>query len=147
MIYNDKSGDIEKSVSCGANGYIVRPFTAEQLIRKVASLIEVSHRHHYRILLRVSLKDCVNKETYFCSSQDISKSGMMFESDLVLSKGDIVVCSFFLPSGQRIVSDAETVRIAKKDDRQFLYGVKFANIKKEDADSIEAFVKKHEESQ
>lgn len=144
LICNNRTEDIETCKNCGANNYIVRPFNAEQFNQKVTSLLDVSHRHHYRILLRVSLKKTINSETYFCSSTDISKSGMSFESELKLEKGDMVVCSFFLASGHRIVTDGEVVRITKKEKDQYLYGVKFVNINNEMSESIEAFVKKHE---
>jgi DNA-binding response OmpR family regulator len=127
VVCSDKLSEIERCQRCGANDYI-QPLTPTIFLRKATRLLNISERTSYRVIVKVSRKEGGEASHFFCSSQNISGSGILLETDRVLSKGDNVTCSFFLPNSVRIVSQGEVVRIAEREDGSRDYGVKFVNM-------------------
>ncbi len=127
VVCSDKLSEIERCQRCGANDYI-QQLTPATFLRKAVRLLNVSERTSYRVIVKVSRKEGDETTHFFCTSQNISRSGMLLETDRVLNKGDKVTCSFFLPNSVRIVSQGEVVRIAERTDGPNDYGVKFVNM-------------------
>jgi DNA-binding response OmpR family regulator len=127
MVCSDKLSDIERCQKCGANDCI-QPLTQETFLRKAARLLNISERTSYRVIVKVAQRENKNINHVFCTSQNVSSSGILLETDSVLNQGDKITCSFFLPNSIRIVIEGEIVRIVEKEDGSKNYGVKFVDI-------------------
>ncbi len=138
--YNRKS-DLDRSTNCGASSYISKPVDPAQFIEKVSRLIDVPKRSGVRVLIKVSVQGSVARDAFFCTSVNISTSGILLEADRILSNGDVITCSFFIPGSDRIVVDCEVRRNVRIAPDAFHYGVKFLNLPPEQKAAIEAFVR------
>ena len=127
MVCSDKPSDMERCQKCGANDYI-QPLTPETFLRKALRLLNVSDRTSYRVIVKISKREKNNVTDVLCTSENISSSGMLLETDRVLYKGDKITCSFFLPNSIQIVTEGEIVRIIEKEDGSKKYGVQFIDI-------------------
>lgn len=130
---------IVRAERCGANAYITRPFHASALIEKVTKLLSIPQRHQYRVLISIAIKGNSGNEPFFCSSHDISATGMMIETDRHLAKGDLLSCSFFLPGFGKIIAEGEIVRTdnSAKIPR---HGIRFRYIDPEDRKYLDSFI-------
>lgn len=143
IVCTKRASDIERCARCGANAYITRPIKADELLKKVHSFLDVPLRKDIRVLIKVSVRGKFESEPFFCTSQDISKSGILIETEKTLAKGDIVMCSFFLPDEERIVADCEVMRVQKAGGSSlYRYGAKFLNLEPEYELIIDRYVKK-----
>lgn len=134
--------DMERYSRCKANSYITKPVTPAGLLEKVGQLLDIPERKSYRVLLKVTVTGKSLNDSFFCSSQNISTSGLLIETERALEKGDKISCSFFLPNAERIVADAEVVRIVRKSNHTLQYGVRYVNIGPSYKAAIEGFVNK-----
>jgi DNA-binding response OmpR family regulator len=144
VVCSDKLSEIERCQRCWANDYI-QPLTPATFLRKATRLLNVSERTSYRVIVKVSMKAGGEATHFFCTSQNISSSGLLLETDKVLSRGDNVTCSFFLPNSVRIVSQGEVVRIVERGDGSSEYGVKFVNMSPLVESRIASFIGNWEE--
>jgi len=127
MVCSDSPSDIERCQKCGANDYM-QPLTQTTFLRKAARLLNISDRTSYRVIVRVAQRENKNISHIFCTSQNVSSSGILLETDSVLKLGDKITCSFFLPESIRIVTEGEIMRIVEKEDGSKNYGVKFVDM-------------------
>jgi c-di-GMP-binding flagellar brake protein YcgR len=127
VVCSDKLTEIERCQRCGANDY-VQPLTPTIFLRKATRLLNISERTSYRVIVKVSRKEGDETTHFFCTSQNVSTSGILLETDRVLNEGDRVTCSFFLPNSVRVVSQGEVVRTVERADGSSDYGVKFINM-------------------
>ncbi|MBI5640687.1 MAG: response regulator [Nitrospirae bacterium] len=140
LICGTSSADIDRFTKCGANAYLVKPLRPVELLEKVSQLLDIPERKSYRVLLKVKVNGRFTSDTFFCSSQNISSSGILLQTDKLLEKGDIITCSFFLPSSERIVAEGEVVRAAKNSGDTYQYGIRFLSLDDEFKTSIETFI-------
>lgn len=139
MTCNNNPDCIERTMHCGANAYITKPFHSGQLTENVTKLLSIPQRQSYRVLISISIKGNVANEPFFCSSHDISSTGIMLETNKQLSKGDLLSCSFFLPGFGKIVTDGEIMRTDHSADTPH-YGVCFRNLDPAYKSSIDSFI-------
>lgn len=130
---------IERATRCGANTHITKPFHSSELTEKVTKLLSIPQRQSYRVLIRISIKGNFANESFFCSSHDISSSGIMIESDRRLAKGALLSCSFFLPGYGQIVADGEIMRTDNSADTP-RYGIRFRYLDSEYKKGIDSFI-------
>ena len=140
MACSDKLSDIERCQNCGVNDYIIHPLTPQTFLRKTLCLLNVSARTSYRVIVKVSKRENNSTIGILCTSQNISSSGILLETDRVLNKGDKITCSFFLPNSIRIVAEGEIMRTAKKEDGSKDYGVKFVDVPSSVESQITSFI-------
>jgi CheY-like chemotaxis protein len=132
--------DIERASRCKANSYITKPISSRQLLEKVAQLINVPERKSCRILLKVSVSWKSASGSFFCSSRDISATGILLQTDRMLAVGDVISCNFYLPNSIRVFANVEIMRITMNDDDTFLYGAKYVDLSPQYRSAIEAFI-------
>lgn len=141
IVGTHSESDMNRFKRCQANAYVTKPIRPLQLLEKVSQLLDVPERKSYRVLLKISVNGESPNETFFCSSQNISISGILIETDKLLRKGDSISCSFFLPGAERIFVNGEVVRVSTNGTSSFHYGVRFLDLKSEQRASIDSFVK------
>jgi CheY-like chemotaxis protein len=130
---------IDRATHCGANAYITKPFHSEQLAEKVTVLLSIPRRQRYRVLLKASVKGQQPGRFFYCSTRDISTSGIMIEAEQSMDEGDVLSISFVLPGFGHVSADGEIRRIEKKGAVSG-YGIHFRDLSHKDRQSIEAFI-------
>lgn len=144
LLHNNTPPEIEISARCMANLQLPAQIDPALLLDKSLELLDIAKREHYRVLLSARVDGSFENRTFFCRLENISVSGMLLESEKLLSKGDVITCAFFLPNSQHIRVRGEIVRVAEKaaeyDSNQ--YGVRFVDLEEELRSSIAAFIEK-----
>jgi c-di-GMP-binding flagellar brake protein YcgR len=97
----------------------------------------IAPRKSYKVILKATVQG--QDSAFLCTSQDISASGILIETDRDLNKGDRITFAFFLPGASRIVADGEMVRSERNGDALH-YGIRFVDIKEESRQAIERFI-------
>lgn len=145
IVCSNNKSHTERTSRCRANAFITQPVNPSVLFEKAHQLINIPLRGAYRSPIGIRVDGKYENKPFLCYSENLSTSGMMFETDKILSQGDLILCSFILPDSTHIVANAEIVRIGSKitefDANQ--YGIKFSNLNAECISAIEAFIKKN----
>ncbi len=132
-------GCIERAAGCGANAYLTKPFHSEQLTEKVTALLSIPRRQNYRVLLKASVKGAQTAEAFYCSSIDISISGMLLETERQMRRGDRLSISFVLPGFGQISVEGEIMRIDARGTVT-AYGVRFGYLERSQREALEKFI-------
>ena len=130
---------VERATRCGANAYITKPFHSEQLAEKVTVLLSIPRRQRYRVLVKVSVKGQRSGSFFYCSTRDISSSGIMIEAEHFMGEGDVLSISFVLPDFGHISAEGKIQRIEKKG-AIYGYGIRFRDLSHKHRQAIDAFV-------
>ncbi|TAL25179.1 MAG: response regulator, partial [Nitrospirae bacterium] len=130
LICNNSKADIERTSRCKANAIVTMPLDRTIFLEKAHQLLNISRRESCRIPLSVRISGKHKNRPFLCHLENISSSGILFETDNKLAGGDIMSCSFFLPNSKHIVADGEIVRVDKKEGEfdANRYGIRFSNI-------------------
>ena len=142
IICNNTTIDIARLTNCKANSYVTKPILHEVLMQKVGRLLAIPDRQDYRVLMKVTVKGKSNDVSFFCSSYNISITGMLIETEQALEKGDIISCSFFLPNSDQILADGEIMRTIRAGHTSFQYGIRYINLNPRYRAEIEKFIKR-----
>lgn len=140
LICHDNPTELQRGNNCGANICLKKPFTARTLLEHVEKLLTISVRRGYRVLLRAKVKGAKDDLTFFCTSQNISTTGILIECDRTMQAGEQLSCSFYLPGSAHITADGEVARIERMPEGKYQYGVRFTEILPEFRDEIEKFI-------
>ncbi|UCG78399.1 MAG: response regulator [Nitrospirota bacterium] len=130
----------DRSNTCGANAYLSKPLSPKDLSSQVNDLLNIHGRESYRVLMKVTVKSKIRKESFFCTSHNLSVSGVLLETEKVLEPGVDIECAFFLRS-VNISVNGEVVREEKKSQDVRLYGIKFIDLSQDNRNLIEDFVR------
>lgn len=140
QICENSPAAIALAANCGANVLLKKPFSAKTLLEQIELLLAVSARRGYRVLLRLRVKGAKDETVFFCTSENLSVSGILIESDRNLAAGDQISCSFYLPEAAHIIADGEVVRVEKAPDGKNRCGVRFTTISPEYQKEIVKFI-------
>jgi CheY-like chemotaxis protein len=146
LVHPYKKADIKRCESCGANALLAEPVGHEELFNEISTVLQIPKRESMRVLMRVTVKGNTDHKFFFSISRDISSSGILIETDHILSKGEHITCSFFIKSHQ-ITAHGQIVRIIEKGPDRYQYGIKFINLDHKSKSMIEAFVKNRQQSE
>jgi CheY-like chemotaxis protein len=141
LLCNNNKSDIGRCIESKANAYFIRPLDPVLFDDKISQLLDIAERKTCRILIRIEVKCEMGTSSFFCSSKDLSVSGILLETDKPLVKGDVLTCSFFLPNSVRIVTEGKVVRVQRRTVRTFFYGIEFIALQPEYKEIIETFIK------
>jgi CheY-like chemotaxis protein len=142
IVCSNKESDMERCAASGANEVITRPLDARKLIEKATMLLNVPKRKHLRVLMKVVVNGNFRSEPFFCTTHNISTSGILLESERTLSKGDTITCSFFIPGSERIEVEGAVKRVERQGKGSFLYGVRFIGLGPDKERIVDEYVKK-----
>ncbi len=143
MVYSSIKPSTERRSACRANVFIREPINLSILSEKAHQLLNIAQREYLRAPVAVKVHGKYKNKPFLCISENISASGMLFQSEKIIDKGDAIICSFFLPNSVHIITDAEVARFVKKKiefDTHY-YGIKFLNLKNKDKSAIETYTK------
>jgi DNA-binding response OmpR family regulator len=141
MVCNDNPAEIDRADRCGANICLRKPLAARTLLGHVEKLLAISVRRGYRVLLRARVKGAKDDVVFFCTSQNISTSGILIETDRTLLPGEQLTCSFYLPGAAHVTADGEVARTQNTPGGTVNYcGVRFTGLSSEHRVAIERFI-------
>ncbi|HAM52949.1 MAG TPA: hypothetical protein DCP92_20460 [Nitrospiraceae bacterium] len=134
----------ERCIQCRANAFVASPINSAILLQEAYQLLHIAPRTSGRVPITVKLHGTSKKTSFIGSTDDISTSGMLFQSAAVFFEGDTVKCSFSLLGSTYITAEAEIVRVLAKENGHDTnrYGVKFIDLHTTAFSAIEAFVRK-----
>jgi DNA-binding response OmpR family regulator len=138
----DTKRAIEQSSHCGADAVFTRPIKPAQLLAQAKTLLNLSWRETYRVLLHVAVEGNVSNTRFVCNSLDISLDGMLIETDQIFNLGNRLSCSFYLPDMTQIQIAGEIVRTIQPTpgvDANW-YGVHFLDLSPDAEKALEAFI-------
>jgi len=142
--------DIQRCRNAGANDYIAKPIKPAELLSKLNTYINVAMRANTRIFVRLRVEGTAgdSSELFIGTTLNISSSGFLIETGRIFTLGDIISLSLAIPdSAVRIDTKGEVVRKAVGDlPKMNYYGINLIDIKDEDKQAIEAYVKQHPEA-
>jgi DNA-binding response OmpR family regulator len=128
-----------RAADCQANAHIVRPPTAGGLAAEIERYLAVPQRARYRVLAQVRVGEGEKGYSFFCTSQNLSATGILLETDEALAVGQELDCSFFLPGRFKVSAQGRVVReAAAPGGRQV--GVRFVELSHGDAEALGRFV-------
>jgi hypothetical protein len=144
LLSPDTPAHRERSSRCGVNAVLPLPVDPAIFAGKVQEFLAVAPRRHYRVVLNIAVDGKHNDHPFLCNMENISASGMLIRTPEHLNPGERIACSFYLPTGKRIGTSGEVVRIVKQatNDGVNRYGIHFLSLAAEAASSIGAFVDK-----
>ena len=143
VVYPDKQPTQELLSKCRANAFIREPIDLSLLSDKSHQLLNIAQRESLRAPVAVKIQGKHKGKPFLCISENISATGMLFQTEKVIHKGDAIACSFFLPNSVHIVTEAEIVRVVRKKTEfdTHHYGIRFSNLKGKDKSEIETYTK------
>lgn len=142
IVCRGSESDLHRVTRCKANSHVTKPIRPLQFLENVSKLLDIPERKSYRVLLKATVNGKFDNKPFFCSSQDISATGLLLETDKALDKGDVMNCSFFLPGAERIATDTEVMRVVKSADGTLHYGVRYVGLQPAHRAAIVAFIEK-----
>ncbi|NIU84385.1 MAG: response regulator [Candidatus Thorarchaeota archaeon] len=145
IVCNGRKADLERCGKCFANTYVRRPFDAEEVATRIRNILSANIMRATRVLVKVDVKSLYHNESFFCTSKDLSITGMLLEADKTLAKGDTISLSFFLPDEEKINASGEVVRVVRGDESKYIYGVEFKPLETDSKEVLNRFVKKQRE--
>ena len=122
-----------------ANAWVTKPINIGEFLEKIGQLLAVPVRKDYRVLLKAKVQCDQESMPFFCTTYNISSSGILIETGRVLNQGDRLTCTFFLPGARQIVVEGEAVR-SELADGSYHYGIRFIDLTLECRKEIERFV-------
>jgi len=140
LICGGTPAELQRGRHCGANICLTRPFSAKTLLDQVEKLLSISVRRGYRVLMRAKVKGAKDDAIFFCTSQNISSTGLLIEAERTMAIGDQLSCSFYLPGSTQIITDGEVTRAEIMTDGKHQYGIRFIDISPEHKSGIEKFI-------
>ncbi len=133
---------VDRGSHCGADAVISRPIKPFQLLAKAKTLLNLSWRETYRVLLNVAVEGSVSNNRFVCNSLDISLDGMLIETAQMFNVGDRLSCSFFLPDMSQVQTTGEIVRTITPAPgvKSNWYGVHFLEVSPDAEKILETFI-------
>jgi len=144
IIHSGAASDVQRISHCRANAFIEQSAEPAMLLDTVHQLMYIPVRETYRAPIGVRVQCDSGIRHSMGYSENISVTGMLFDSEEMLMKGDILSCWFVLPDSTHVRTEAEIVRVADRasehDTNQ--YGIRFLDLVAGCRAAIDAYVRK-----
>ena len=142
------SNDITDIFKCRANAFIDLSAGPSILLSKAHQLLNIPMRETFRAPIFVKVKQDPKLDLSLGYSENISITGMLFDSEKIISKGDIIQCNFVLPDSILVRTEAEVVRFAGKgiESATNQYGIRFIELSDRFRKAIESYIRKKKET-
>jgi DNA-binding NarL/FixJ family response regulator len=128
-----------RAADCRANAHVVRPKDARALSEEVLRQLAVPQRAKYRVLAQVTVENNDQAYSFFCTSENVSATGILVETEEALRLGQTLDCSLFLPGRLKVATRGRVVREASAPSgRQF--GIQFVDLPHYEAEALGSFI-------
>jgi len=132
--------EAEQAANCGANAVVTKPVRPDQLLKLVEKFLGIRARRDYRAAFHARVEGTRESLLFSGMTRNISASGMLCESDLLVEKGDLLSNLLFSIDQSQIVADGKVVWCSSLPDGKYSYGVQFIELAQELREKIEQFV-------
>lgn len=134
--------DIQKCFAAGANDYVTKPINPQEVLAKAAALMKIPYRLHFRIPVHFKVQGESSRLTFTAFSRNISRGGILIESEKKIALGSRVELEFRLQNeGPNLQVGGDVARVSF-DDRKGIYlvGIKFRELDRVSQTLINDFV-------
>lgn len=143
MICEDNLYERTRCMRCGAHVILTMPIDPDRIREQVVPFLSIASRQAHRVILKVSVEGKLNDQPFPCFMENISATGALISAARDLTAGDVISCSFYLPDGINVKTQAEVVRVSKQaGSGETLYGIRYTTIPAESIARIEAYIEK-----
>ena len=144
IVCANTESDAKRCIQCRANAFITSPVNNALLMQEAHQLLHVATRKSLRVPLSIKIHLTSNGMPFIGYAENISISGMLLHSEIILFEGDTIICSFYLPDSTHIITKAEVVRVIEKTTEHDTnaYGIRFIDLNIALTSAIEAFIEK-----
>lgn len=139
LVCSGKKPDLQRCIDSGADSFIKKPPQFKTVTDKICRILDTEIRKDRRMLIKVTMQGTFKKEPFFCISKDISASGVLFETDKTLAKGDRTQLSFIIPDKDRVNLWGEVMRVSEGSEMLYRYGLAFIDVDHDLQDTIKDF--------
>ena len=139
------AAELRKCGKSGADSYVRTPIAPDDIVRRINAILQKDVWRAHRVLVKVRIESSFKSEEFFCTSRNLSATGIFLETDKSLARGDIVNCSFFLPDAERIRTNCRIVRVNKGEDSKHAYGAEFMEFDDYQRKTIDDFIQSQRE--
>ena len=139
------AAELRKCGRSGADSYVRTPIEPDAITRRINAILQKESWRAHRVLVKVQVESSFKSEEFFCTSRNLSATGIFLETDKSLARGDVVHCSFFLPDTERIRTDCRIVRVEKEKGSKQAYGAEFMELDDSQKINIEDFIQSQRE--
>lgn len=128
----------------GANCVMPLSAAADAITQRIHRLLNIPQRRSSRVIMNLAIEGRRSNRTFLCGIENVSTHGMLTRTAEILSPGDRIHCSFFLPDGIRVATESTVVRTmpGTSDLLSQKYGVQFLGMSKTDESAISSFVER-----
>jgi len=142
MVCENTPAAIEQSRQCRANAVLPRPVHPIVLMEKAQQLLDIAARRTLRVFLSASVESHIGDESFFCRCRNISATGMLIETDKLLTKDARLFCVLYLPDAKKILTHGKIVRTVAQAPgvADYQYGLMFTEISPETRQLLVEFV-------
>ena len=139
------AAELRKCGKSGADSYVSKPIKPEDIVRRINAILQKDTWRAHRVLVKVRVDSSFNSEEFFCTSRNLSVTGIFLETEKSLARGDKVHCDFFLPDTERIRTDCRIMRVEKGEDGKHAYGAEFIELDESQTMNIVEFIQSQRE--
>lgn len=139
LVHQDTPEAQQRAIQCGANALVPQPINADLISNRIQGLLDIKVRESMRVLIKISVDGKFEDDFFFSHSQNISSSGILLATDILLAVGNRISCSFFL-QGKEVTVQGVIMRVIIVNKNLYQYGVKFVDIDRSLQTLIEEFV-------
>jgi len=139
----DTEEGYERCLGCRANSFVKTPVNMALLLEEAHRLLNIARRTTCRVPLGIELSIEAGGMKFEGRTENISSSGMLFETDAALNEGDTIACTFSVPGSGRMTVDATVTRAEEGAKGKNLYGVSFVEAGEDVVTTIALYVRTH----
>jgi hypothetical protein len=114
IMHSGGKSEIQRISRCRANAFMEKSTAPFIIINKTRQLMSIPGREAYRAPIGVMLNCDKTGPAALGYCENISVTGMLFDTEKSFSIGEIISCWFILPDSTRVRALAEIVRIGNK---------------------------------
>ncbi len=139
-----ESVDIDKCFAAGATEYVTKPINAKEILTKAASILDVPQRVHFRVEVNMQVMGEVSGESFTGLSRNISRGGLLVESEKDLADGTAVLLQLPLFPEQGAVNLKGQVlrRDLDQSTGKYLIALQFIELTQEQKSVLSEFIVK-----
>jgi len=125
LICHNIEGSIKRIEESGASAMLLKPIEPVQLLETIGSFIDLQMVRSNRVMLNVKVLSRKSDLEFSGLSHDISRTGILLETENQLDVGSRIICRFALPGSCQVEIEGEVMRTMNTWECKNLYGIKF----------------------
>jgi CheY-like chemotaxis protein len=140
LVCYDTEASLARVADCGANAYVTRPVLPDLLLKEMGRFLDIPTRREYRATFQALIHGQSGSLSFTGMTRNISITGVLCETDVRLSQGDIITNLRVEIDGETVDADGRVVWSDQQPDGMFNYGVHFTRLPDSSREAIRRFV-------